>query len=153
MTGRHGLSDAVPANRSICHAITLIEAASQCSVLIGEIDMEKLPANSGKSVAEFLREAIAASGKTHEQVAAELGYDGGSVIKMVAAGMTKLPINKIKEIAAVLAVDPAELLGLTLENYLPGLGHLIEELFGGLALSQSEKRLIAAVRAQGHGAE
>jgi len=115
--------------------------------------MNKITASPSTSVAEFLRVAIASSGKTYEQIAAELGYESGSVIKMMAAGMTKLPVNRIKELAAALKIEPSDLFGRVLSDYFPELADLIDDLASPMKLTQGEKKLIATIRAQGEGAE
>jgi hypothetical protein len=118
-----------------------------------EIDMSESTGTPSKSVAAFLQKAIADSGKTHEQIAAELGYESAATNKMMAAGLTKVPIAKIRGLAAALGVDAKELGGLVIADAYPGLVELIADLFGMMALSASERRLIEAVREQGDGAE
>jgi hypothetical protein len=113
--------------------------------------MNQLTDTNTTPLAQFLKSAIANSGKSHDQIAIEVGYEKGSVVQMMADGLTKVPINKIRAIAAALDVDPPHLFGLLLHEYFPDLVGLIEQVFERPVLSQNERSLIQALRRHTEG--
>lgn len=70
-------------------------------------------------VASFIDAAIVASGKTHAQLAKELGYSSVNIISMFRGGKTHLPIAKVQQAARVLNVDELELTRLVLMERYP----------------------------------
>ena len=84
------------------------------------------------SVAQFIAQRIKASGKTYVDLAKEIGYgaDRAALIETIAAGRNKLPVNKVRQIAAALDVGPGELLRIVLAEYSPELLDAIEETTG-----------------------
>jgi hypothetical protein len=113
--------------------------------------MHQLMDTKTTPLAQFLKSAIANSGKSHDQIAIEVGYEKGSVVQMMADGLIKVPINKIRPIAAALAVDPPLLCGLLLHEYFPDLVELIEQVYDRPLLSQNERSLIQALRRHTEG--
>jgi hypothetical protein len=110
--------------------------------------MNQSTSNGRTSVTQFLLQAIAASDKTYDQIANEVGLGKGTAIQMMTTGLIKLPIAKIKLMAEALSADPARLLGLVLAEYYPGLSDLVEELSGKTLLTVSERRLIQTLRSR-----
>ena len=51
------------------------------------------------NVAQFVSIAVAASGKSEEQIAKEVGYAKPNVITMIREGTAKLPVNKVNALA------------------------------------------------------
>lgn len=98
------------------------------------------------TVAEFLNRKFSESGKTHDQVAKELGFDSGKVIAAILAGSVKLPVSKVKLFSQALDAEPGHLLRLVLDEYLPGAFDLIEECFGMMLLTRKEEAIVDAFR-------
>lgn len=84
------------------------------------------------NVAQFIAQKIKASGKTYVQVAKEIGYetDRASLIEMIATGRSKLPLNKVRQFAESLNLNPAELLRMVLAEYSPTTLDAIEDITG-----------------------
>jgi transcriptional regulator with XRE-family HTH domain len=95
-------------------------------------------------IAEYLDKQIHAlkGVKTQRQIAAEIGYGKPNMISMFKRGEVRVPLDKIPALAKALEVDPGHLFRLALEQYWPGLGKIIEEIFGRLATSKEEALLI-----------
>ncbi len=84
-------------------------------------------ASKARSVAEFVTQAIAATGKTQLEVAREAGFDKPNVITMIKQGSTKLPIPRVKAMARALEVEPLVLLKLCLKEYHPEMYDVLHE--------------------------
>ena len=99
-----------------------------------------LPAATS-SVAIYIRKQIDAlkGVKTQREIAAEIGYDKPNILSMMKQGETKVPLDKIPLLAKALNVDPAHLFRLALEQYWPGLGSTITQIFGQLASKHEEE--------------
>src|SRR5689334_10646177 len=95
---------------------------------------------ANSAVPTYLRRALAGSGKTYEEVAAEMGFGSDVPMRMLTAGSAKLQLSQIKPLSAALGVDPVYVLRLVLSSYYPGLEELIEELRGTTLISQNERR-------------
>lgn len=98
------------------------------------------------TVAEFLTRKFSVSGKTHDQIATEVGYETGKVIAAILAGSVKLPVMKVKLLAHAIDAEPGHLLRLVLDEYLPGAFELIEECFGMMLLTRREEEIVEAFR-------
>ena len=66
------------------------------------------------TVAKYIAEGIAASGKTQLLIANEIGMPNANAVSMLTTGSLKLPIHRIGALAKVLDVDATDLLRLTL---------------------------------------
>jgi hypothetical protein len=80
-----------------------------------------------QDVAKFLTHHIKKSGKTHEEIAREAGFNGANYISMLKTGKSKVPLLRIPALAKAVEVEPKELLGLCLEAYMPELHTVIME--------------------------
>lgn len=80
-----------------------------------------------KEVAHYLAIHIKRSGKTHAEIAAEIGLENPNVVSMLKTGRTKIPLLRIPALARSIDVEPKELLGLCLEAYMPELHTVITE--------------------------
>ena len=101
------------------------------------------------SIAVFLTNRIDAVSqkKTQRAIASEIGYDKPNMISMFKSGATKVPLEKIPQLAKALDVDPIHLFRLGLDQYWPGLKETIAGMFdqGGL-ITDNEFSLIKEVR-------
>lgn len=87
---------------------------------------------SQTSVADFIAAQLAhlPPGKTQKDVALALGYEKPNIIVMFKKGDTRLPINKIPAFAKEIGIDPAHLLRMALNEYMPEALEAIEKTFG-----------------------
>jgi hypothetical protein len=79
------------------------------------------------SVAEYLTQQIALSGKTNLDIAREAGFAKPNIISMIKKGDTKLPITKVAPMARALGVDPIHLFKLVMQEYQPDTWAALEE--------------------------
>lgn len=98
------------------------------------------------TVAEYLSEKIAESGKTQRAIAEECGFESPNIITMFKKGDTRLPLNRIEPLASALNVDSARLLRLVMLEYMPRTWDMIEWTMKGAVLTESELRLVSMYR-------
>lgn len=98
------------------------------------------------NVAQFLKQALAASGKTQREIARELGYENSNVITMFKQGLTKVPLAKAGSMAKALGVDPVFFFKLLLNEYAPETLSAIEEFFDTSFLTKNERALLESYR-------
>ncbi len=98
------------------------------------------------NVAQFLKQALAASGKTQREIARELGYENSNVITMFKQGLTKVPLTKAGSMAKALGVDPVFFFKLLLSEYAPETLTAIEEFFDTCFLTKNEQNLLESYR-------
>ena len=70
-------------------------------------------------VAKILRDAIQASELTQREIAARAGFKHSNIISMLKSGETRIPLDRIPALAAVLGLDQQMLLLAALEEYNP----------------------------------
>lgn len=99
-----------------------------------------------KTVAEYLTDAIAHSGKTQKQIAQEMGYDNPNIITMFKQGQTPVPLKKVGPFATALGIDPVCFLRLVMLEYMPETYEAIEQVLAVPLLTQREKKLIESFR-------
>lgn len=101
-----------------------------------------------------LRERLAAllevSPKTNREIAAEVGYSRPHIISMFKQGATRVPLVKIGPLAKALHADPAHLMRLALEDYMPETLEALESCLGPL-LSENETEMLEIIRAATDG--
>lgn len=98
------------------------------------------------NVAQFLKQALAASGKTQREIAREVGYENANVITMFKQGLTKVPLTKAGSLAKALGVDPVFFFKLLLGEYAPETLLAIEEFFDTCFLTKNERDLLDSYR-------
>lgn len=98
------------------------------------------------TVAKFLAQKIAESGKTQREIATEIGYPHANIITMFKTASTKLPLTIVGPIARALQVDPAYLIRLVLAEYYPETLEAVEDCLGTTILTARERQLIDAIR-------
>ena len=114
---------------------------------MANIKVEKNAQVDGSPVARFLTEKIQAIShkKNQKQIAAEAGYDKANVLSMMKRGDANVPLEKVPLLAKALEVDPGHLLRLSLEQFWPNMGIIIQEIFGNV-VSHNEMELVREVR-------
>jgi transcriptional regulator with XRE-family HTH domain len=105
------------------------------------------------SVAEYITRAIDLSGKTQAEICDALEYPNRNVITLFKQGKTKLPINKVRAMAIVLGVDPAHLLKLVMNEYMPDAWKVIDEVLGDKFVTKSQKDFQRIVSEELKGAD
>lgn len=98
------------------------------------------------SVKDYLTNQIDICSKSQREIAFEIGYEKPNIITMFKQGHTKLPINKVGPMAKALGVDPAYLLRIVINDYMPELLDAIEGVIG-LVTTQNEREMVEIIRA------
>jgi hypothetical protein len=94
----------------------------------------------------FISLAIAATGKSNQEIAEEIGIPRGNVIAMIRTGSMKLPINRVSAMAKAIDVDPITLLRKVMSQGEAEILKSIEEITGSRAVSANEFGLVQFVR-------
>ena len=97
------------------------------------------------SFLDFLRFAFDRSPKTAEEIAQEIGYSNANTVKLMVAGITKVPIDRIPRLAEALNVEPTQMMRAALEDYAPQMLKALEETFDFMA-SPNEREIIKVFR-------
>lgn len=98
------------------------------------------------NVAQFIQQALAASGKTQREIAQEMGYENSNVITMFKQGLTKVPLAKAGSMAKALGIDPVFFFKLLLREYAPETLEAVEEFFDTRFLTKNERDLLESYR-------
>lgn len=106
--------------------------------------MANIPTNG--TVAAFIDERLREISKTDRQVAQDAGLGSAHALKLMAKGDIKVPLDRVESLAEALDVDPADLLRLVMREYMPGTWNSIENIVGGLALTEDERAMVLAYR-------
>ena len=93
----------------------------------------------------FLAQRIDQLGLSQRSLAAALGYDKPNIITMFKQGHTKVPLNKVPELADALQVDRVWLLRLALAEYDPKLLTAIDALLNKVA-TPNERLIVTELR-------
>lgn len=96
------------------------------------------------TVATYLEQQLALCGKSQREVSQEIGYTNPNIMTMLKTGATKVPLNKVGLLAKSLGVDPAHMLRLVANEYMPETWGAIEEILGRENLMTSQDREVAA---------
>ncbi|MDR6539476.1 hypothetical protein [Variovorax soli] len=98
------------------------------------------------TVAEFIADKLAESDRTQREVAEQCGFENPNVITMFKTGATKLPLNRVGQLAKALNADPAHLLRLVMLEYAPETWEAIETNLKSTVLTANELDLVHAYR-------
>lgn len=98
------------------------------------------------TVAEFIADRLAEIDKTQREVAEACGFDQPQIITLFKQGRTKVPLDRVGPLAKALDVDPAHLLRLAMQEYLPETWNAIEEILHSTVLTKNELELIRKYR-------
>ncbi|MGY6697604.1 MAG: XRE family transcriptional regulator [Roseinatronobacter sp.] len=84
--------------------------------------------------------------KAQVEIATQAGFTNPNFLSMLKAGSSKLPIDRVPDMARALDADPAYLLRLTLEQQLgPVAARAVDDLLG-TPLSKNERAWIEELR-------
>lgn len=103
------------------------------------------------TVANYITQQLALCGKTQTVVSNEIGYENPNVLTMFKQGKTKIPINKVKQLALALEVDPVYLLRLVMTEYMPDTWDVIQGIMGSVATTENEDKILNIIRAASEG--
>lgn len=98
------------------------------------------------TIADFIANHLAELDKTQREIAAECGFETPNIITMFKKGSTKVPMNRIGPLAKALGADPAHMLRLAMQEYMPDTWESIEETLKSTVLTANELKLIRAYR-------
>lgn len=76
--------------------------------------------------ARFLGEAIRSSCLSQRTIADRIGYPNANVISMMKNGVTKVPIDRIPQLAKVCGVDERTFLEIALSEYHPAVWRVLQ---------------------------
>lgn len=97
-------------------------------------------------VAAYLSRHIDASEKPQYQIAQEAGFDRPNIISMIKTGLTKMPMNRIILMSKAIDCDPVELYRLCMDEYMPELLAVGDEVYKRDKLNESEQKVVARMR-------
>jgi hypothetical protein len=83
--------------------------------------------------------------KCQREIAGDAGYDKPNILSMFKRGETKVPLDKVPALARALDVDPAHLLRLAIEQQMPEVVKIIDDIFGN-TVSVNEFKIVDAIR-------
>lgn len=95
------------------------------------------------SVAKYLEQQLAVCGKSQREVSAEIGYTNPNIITMFKTGATKIPVTKAAALAKALNIDPAHMLRLVMNEYMPDTWTAIEDILGTDSLLTEQEKSVA----------
>jgi plasmid maintenance system antidote protein VapI len=98
------------------------------------------------TVAEFIADRLAEIDKTQREIAEACGFETPNVITMFKNGQMKVPLDRVGSLAKALDVDPAHLLRLAMQEYLPATWSSIEEILQSTVLTKNEVELVHKYR-------
>lgn len=70
------------------------------------------------------------AGKSLREIALEMGYRHPNILSMFKAGVTRVPLAKVPDLAAALHQDEGELVRLWIDSYAPETRSILERAFG-----------------------
>lgn len=76
--------------------------------------------------------------KSQRELAREMGFVRPNMLSMIRTGAAQVPFGRIPDIAAVLGIDPAQLLKAWVMEDRPEFEMVFDEIFGGI-LTQRER--------------
>ena len=101
---------------------------------------------SATTVAAYISKLMAESDKTQRQISEETGFESPNLITMIKNGTSKLPINRVANLARSLNTDPAHMLRVVMSEYSPDSWAAIEQNMGGFVLTANELDLVRKFR-------
>lgn len=99
-------------------------------------------------VARFIGQRIdeLSSRKAQREIAQQAGFKAPNIMFMFKQGLTKVPLDRVLDLARALEVDPRVLFELVLEQVYGEGSNPVTEIFHGVIPSAQEAALIRAMR-------
>lgn len=95
--------------------------------------------------AALLEKHINVASMTQLDLARTIGYENPNIITMFKKGSTRVPLEKVAPLAVALDLDPAMLLRLWFQTFVPEALVALEEHMG-MVLTRSEKSWVVGLR-------
>jgi hypothetical protein len=102
------------------------------------------------TVAELLTAQIAVCSKSQKDIADEMGFSKPNIITMFKKGHTKLPIDRVPEMADAIGLDKGRLMRLALREYFPGMLDAMEDCLAPM-VTRNERKLLKVWRESTEG--
>lgn len=102
--------------------------------------------NGDISLAAYLSQLIDSSTKKQYEIARECGFDQPNIITMIKQGKTRLPRDKVFNMARALEIDGMDLLKRMYLEYYPDEWVMIERLINQPVLTDAEIKAIGVLR-------
>jgi transcriptional regulator with XRE-family HTH domain len=103
------------------------------------------------TVANFVAQHVASSGKLQKDIAKEVGFASANMITLIKQGKSQVPKDKIALLARALGVDAKEFLRMVMKEYYPENAMIIDSIVDQPALTEFEKDLVYAMRDENLG--
>ena len=84
--------------------------------------------------------------KTQAEIAAEAGFVNSNMLSMIKSGASKLPLDRVPQLARALESDPAFLLRLAMDQALGATAAKAVDEIWGSPLTRNEREWIAEIR-------
>ncbi|MCG5512774.1 hypothetical protein [Ectothiorhodospira shaposhnikovii] len=97
------------------------------------------------SMKDYFNAQLEMSEKSQREIAAELGYPNANIMTMFKKGITKIPVSKVGPLAKALNVDPAYMLRIAMNDYMPEVLETIEEIMGDV-VTEKERAILKVIR-------
>lgn len=102
--------------------------------------------NTTESIIELIARRQVELGKTDEQLAQDLNFEGVSAFNLIKKGVVKLPILKVAPLASAFSIEASHLLRKLLTETMPDVLAAIETMLYPISLTQNEMKLIQTFR-------
>ncbi len=111
------------------------------------VSQKRTPPFAHSRMVQFLAKHLDSvyPGVDQTDIARALGYTQPNIISMFKTGRTRVPLEKIPDLAKVIKVDPVFLMRLALEQYWPGKLSVLACMFANL-VSDNERDLVNMCR-------
>lgn len=103
------------------------------------------------TVAQYLTQVMDASEKSQTGIAQAMGFQSSNVLTLIKKGRTKLPVNRVPDLARHLEIDPYHLLRLAMMEYSPQIWAVIEAVMKGDYIDEKERQILDIIRKESEG--
>lgn len=100
------------------------------------------------NIARFIEKRVddLVSKKSQKDIAAEAGFANPNVLVMFKQGRTKVPLDRVIQLARALEIEPSFLFNLALEQFYGDGSNPVAEIFNDIIPNKMEAKLIRALR-------
>lgn len=108
----------------------------------------KVPMTKTRSLSRFVKHIdrlITESELIQREIADRLGYEKANIITMFKQGTTRVPLDKVPQLADALDVDRVDLINVWLKDYEPEMLEVVQQNLG-VVLSRSERTWVLNLR-------